>query len=64
MAAGLRALIIEATLLVLLVRVVAFGVAVVQHVDADEVGHLVVHLLAFTQLKSEVLVFLLLVTGI
>lgn len=53
------ALVIQATFLIIVLRsLVALKVPVVQHVDFYEVDHLVVHDFALADLKSQVLVVL------
>ena len=58
MAARLRALLSEAALLLTFFLLLSVDVAIIEHMDSDEVGHFVVHLFALAELESEVLIFL------
>ena len=58
MGPSIRALVSEAPFLISFVlRLLSVQVAVIEHVDAYKVGHLVVHLFPFAKLKGQILVF-------
>jgi hypothetical protein len=58
--AGLGALVIKWTLAFFVVWVFSFHIAIIEHVDAYEVGHLIIHFFTIAKLECEILVLLLL----
>ena len=64
MAASFWALVSQATLLVCFFFIVSVQLAIIQHVDSDEVGHFIVHFFAFTQLKCQVFIIFIFVAAL
>jgi hypothetical protein len=59
--ASLWTLVSQATILIGLVCwLLSIEIAIVEHMNADEVGHFVIHFFTFAKLESKVLVFLIL----
>lgn len=62
--ASLLALVVQATVLIVLRAFLAVEVPIIEHVDLDEIHHFVVHNFALAYLKRQVLVILVVLRGL